>query len=215
MTLITDGLSFVLNLDENLTLMIHHFGLWTYAFLFLLILIETGFIIFPFLPGNSLLFATGALAAANGLNILLVMCTFFMANTLGATLNYAFGLKIGLTPAEGSLFKKVLGSKKIQQAETYFNDHGGKTIFLARLLPFIWTVTPFLAGASNMRFRNFLLFNLAGGLIWVSICCLAGFFLGSMPLFKQHFSLVLMSVTLLSILPIIFAQIKKHYKAAS
>lgn len=211
MEFLTNWIEFLLTIDEHLNTFVNHYGFWTYLVLFLIIFIETGFIIFPFLPGNSLLFAAGAIAALpNELNIFLLILTFAVANFIGATVNYSIGKKLGLDFLGNKFFRPILKPQQVQDAISFFYKYGGKTILLARLMPFIWTVTPFIAGASRMSLKIFTLNNVIGSLLWVMLCCLSGFFLGRVPFIAEHFSIVLLLVILLSILPILISIFKKR-----
>lgn len=210
MEFFTRWIEFLLTIDEHLNTFVNHYGIWTYLVLFLIIFIETGFIIFPFLPGNSLLFAAGAIAALpNELNLLLLIFTFSAANFIGASVNYFIGKKLGLDFLNNSFFRPILKPQQVQDAITFFYKYGGKTILVARLMPFVWTITPFIAGASHMSLKIFTFNNFIGSLLWVTLCCLSGFFLGRISFIAEHFSIVLLIVILLSLTPILISMFKK------
>lgn len=203
-------IDFILHIDTHLVEMINTFGLGTYFLLFLVIFIETGLVVFPFLPGDSLLFAAGALTVAHGssLNIFVVILTFITAAILGDLMNYHIGKKIGTKIPEKGIISKVINQEKLDKAEAFFNKHGGKTIFIARFMPFIRTFAPFVAGGSNMNERAFLKYNVTGAIVWVLICTLFGYFFGNIPFVKDNFSLVALGVIFVSLVPILVGFIR-------
>jgi len=174
------------------------------------IFIETGLVFTPFLPGDSLLFAAGAFAALGFLNIFFLLILLIIAAILGDTANYwighFFGEKLVAHP------KIPINQKHIEQTEDFFKKHGGKTIILARFVPIVRTFAPFVAGAGQMNYQKFILFNVVGGILWVLIATLSGYFFGNIPFVRENFSLVIIGVILISILPIIFefAKAKLH-----
>lgn len=203
-------ISFIIHIDQHLVEIINTFGVWTYVIIFLIIFVETGLVIFPFLPGDSLLFAAGALAVLPGseLNIVVLLIVLWVAAVLGDTVNYHIGKKVGTSIPPDSWLGKVINQEKMDKAEAFFNKHGGKTIFIARFMPFIRTFAPFVAGASRMNYRYFLNYNLLGATVWVLICTMAGYFFGNIPVVKENFSLVVLGIIFVSILPMIFSFIK-------
>ncbi|WP_430535371.1 DedA family protein [Listeria rocourtiae] len=210
MELIKALISFIIHIDQHLVEIINTFGIWTYVIIFLIIFVETGLVIFPFLPGDSLLFAAGALAVLPGseLNIVILLIVLWVAAVLGDTVNYHIGKKVGTSIPPDSWLGKVINQEKMDKAEAFFNKHGGKTIFIARFMPFIRTFAPFVAGASRMNYRYFLNYNLLGATVWVLICTMAGYFFGNIPVVKENFSLVVLGIIFVSILPMIFSFIK-------
>ncbi len=194
---------FILHIDEHLVEIINTFGIWTYVILFLIVFIETGLVVFPFLPGDSLLFASGALAVLDGsiLKIVPLIIVLWVAAVLGDTVNYHIGRKIGTSIPEDSWFGKISNREKMEKAEAFFNKHGGKTIFIARFMPFIRTFAPFVAGASRMNYRYFLNYNLLGATVWVLLCTLAGYFFGNIPIVKDNFSIVVLGIIFVSVIP--------------
>lgn len=194
---------FILHIDQHLVEIINTFGIWTYIILFLIVFIETGLVIFPFLPGDSLLFAGGALAVLDGsvLKIVPLIIVLWIAAVLGDTLNYHIGKKIGTSIPEDSWFGKIINREKMEKAEAFFNKHGGKTIFIARFMPFIRTFAPFVAGASRMNYRYFLNYNVLGATVWVLLCTLAGYFFGNIPIVKDNFSIVVLGIIFVSVIP--------------
>ena len=165
LTIIQNIIDFILHIDEHLVEIIKNFGGWSYGIVFLIVFVETGIVIFPFLPGDSLLFASGALAAMGAFNIALLFIIFFIAAVLGDTVNYHIGKKVGTTISSGSFMGRLINQDKMMRAEDFFNKHGGKTIVIARFMPFIRTFIPFIAGASRMNYRYFLIYNVVGAVI--------------------------------------------------
>lgn len=210
MDIIQAMISFIIHIDQHLVEIINTFGIWTYVIIFLIIFVETGLVIFPFLPGDSLLFAAGALAVLPGseLNIIILLIVLWVAAVLGDTVNYHIGKKVGTSIPPDSWLGKFINQEKMDKAEAFFNKHGGKTIFIARFMPFIRTFAPFVAGASRMNYRYFLNYNLLGATVWVLLCTMAGYFFGNIPVVKENFSLVVLGIIFVSILPMIFSFVK-------
>ncbi|WLV23710.1 DedA family protein [Aciduricibacillus chroicocephali] len=206
-------ISFILHIDVHLKEIIDMFGIWSYVILFLIVFVETGVVIFPFLPGDSLLFAAGAFAATGAFHIALLIVVFFIAAVLGDTLNYAIGNKIGTSIPQDSWFGKIIDREKMEKAEAFFNKHGGKTIVIARFMPFIRTFAPFVAGASSMHYRYFLTYNIVGAALWVGICTMLGYLFGNIPIIKDNFSTVLIAIVFISVLPAIIAWLKNKFTA--
>ena len=197
-----------MHIDEHLVELIKDFGFWTYGLMFLIVFIETGVVIFPFLPGDSLLFASGALAAIGGLKLTLVLLTFFVAAVLGDSLNFEIGKRVGTTIKPGSFLGRFISQENVEKAQLFFNKHGGKTVLIARFMPFIRTFIPFVAGASRMNYRYFLMYNIIGGALWTAVCVLAGYFFGNIPIVKDNFSIVVLAIIFISVLPALIAAIK-------
>lgn len=210
MSIIQGLISFILHIDEHLIDIIEIFDVWSYAILFLIVFVETGLVIFPFLPGDSLLFASGAFAAMGAFNIGILLIVFFVAAVIGDTVNYHIGQKVGTSIPPNSLLGKVINQDKMKIAEDFFNKHGGKTIVIARFMPFIRTFAPFVAGASRMNYRYFLMYNIVGAVLWVGICTMIGFFFGNMPIIKDNFSTVILIIIFLSVLPAVISIIKNR-----
>ncbi|ARF17844.1 VTT domain-containing protein [Sporosarcina ureae] len=208
MNLIQGLISFILHIDEHLVDIIQLFGSWSYVILFLIVFVETGVVIFPFLPGDSLLFAGGAFAALDAFNIWFVVAVFFVAAVLGDTVNYRIGRKVGMSISPGSWLGKVINQEKMKAAEAFFNTHGGKTILIARFMPFVRTFAPFVAGASRMNYRYFAFYNVVGAAFWVGICTMLGYLFGNIPIIKENFSTVLLAIILLSVLPALLGIVK-------
>ncbi len=208
MDLIRGLISFILHIDEHLVEIIDIFGGWSYIILFLIVFVETGVVIFPFLPGDSLLFASGAFAALGSFHFTLLLAVFFTAAVIGDTVNYHIGRKIGTSIPPTSWLGKVINREKMEKAEAFFNKHGGKTIVIARFMPFIRTFIPFVAGASRMNYRYFLVYNVVGAALWVGICTTAGYLFGNIPIIKENFSTVILLIIFVSVLPAIIGYLK-------
>ncbi len=195
-------LDIMLHAREHLEANIQAWGPWTYVLLFAIILCETGLVVTPFLPGDSLLFAAGALAAIypESLSITLLLVLLSIAAVIGDTLNYAIGRAVG--PRAFSINKWFLKHEHLAQTQAFYERHGGKTIVLARFVPIIRTFAPFVAGVGKMNYPQFLYYNVVGGLAWVLICTLAGYFFGNVPIVKKNFELVVVGIVLISVLPV-------------
>ena len=212
MTFIQGLISFIIHIDQHLIEIIQIFGGWSYAILFLIVFVETGIVIFPFLPGDSLLFASGAFAAMGAFNIALLLIVFFAAAVIGDTVNYHIGRKIGTSIPPNSWLGRVINQDKMKKAEDFFNKHGGKTIIIARFMPFIRTFAPFVAGASRMNYRYFFIYNVVGAVIWVVLCTMLGYLFGNIPIIKNNFSTVIFIIIFLSVLPAVIAYVKSRFK---
>jgi membrane-associated protein len=203
-----DALKYVLDvflhLDEHLHAVIEAWGPWTYVLLFVIILCETGLVVTPFLPGDSLLFAAGAMAALypEHLGILTLLGLLFVAAVLGDTLNYWIGRQVG--PRAFRINTWFLKHENLVKTQAFYEKHGGKTIVLARFVPIIRTFAPFVAGVGRMDYRQFLWFNVLGGFLWVVLCTLAGYFFGNVPVVKENFELVVVGIVLMSVLPVAY-----------
>jgi membrane-associated protein len=192
----------MLHAREHLETNIQAWGPWTYVVLFAIILCETGLVVTPFLPGDSLLFAAGALAALypQSLSITLLLALLSIAAIVGDTINYAIGRAVG--PRAFGINKWFLKHEHLAQTQAFYERHGGKTIVLARFVPIIRTFAPFVAGVGKMNYPQFLYYNVVGGLAWVLICTLAGYFFGNVPIVKKNFELVVVGIVLMSVLPV-------------
>jgi len=199
-------IDFIVHIDVHLGTIISTYGLATYIILFLIIFMETGLVFTPFLPGDSLLFAAGAFAAIGSLNIWLLFLIMAVAAVLGDTANYwigyFFGKKIVAHP------KIPIDESHIEETQKFFHKHGGKTIIMARFIPFVRTFAPFVAGIGRMKYQQFFGFNIIGGVLWVAIATFSGYFFGNIEFVKKNFSLVIFGVIFISLLPIIFEYAK-------
>ncbi|MEK4138354.1 MULTISPECIES: VTT domain-containing protein [Kurthia] len=215
MSMIEYIISFIVHIDQHLVEIIRDFGNWTYGILFAIVFVETGLVIFPFLPGDSLLFAAGTFAAIGSLSLPTLLLVFFFAAVIGDSLNYEIGKKVGTTIRPGTLMGKMINQEKMNKAEAFFNKHGGKTIVIARFMPFIRTFIPFVAGASRMKYSYFLMYNIVGAALWVGSCTLLGYFFGNIPIVKENFSTVLIVIIFLSVIPAFVGFIKSRKSTIS
>lgn len=191
----------LLHIDRHLLEVVQTHGAWSYAILFAIVFLETGLVVTPFLPGDSLLFAAGAIAAAGDLNLAPLLILLSLAAILGDTLNYWIGRRVGARVfVEGSRFFK---QEHLLRTQDFYERHGGKTIVLARFVPIIRTFAPFVAGIGRMHYGSFLAYNVAGGLVWVVGFGLVGYLFGNLPIVKNNFSLVILVIIIISILPIV------------
>ncbi len=212
MELIHQFIDLVMHLDKHLGDVIQHYGNITYFILFLIIFCETGLVVTPFLPGDSLLFATGALAASTGsLNVMLVFLILSAAAILGDTVNYWLGHFIGpkVFHYESTRFFK---KEHLERTHKFYEKYGAKTIILARFIPVIRTFAPFVAGIGAMTYGKFILYNVAGGILWISLFTFSGYKFGNLPAVKENFTFVLLSIIFLSVLPAL-VEIWKHRRA--
>lgn len=193
--------SFLLHVDKHLFEMVGNFGVYTYAILFLIVFCETGLVVTPFLPGDSLLFAAGTIAGAGHLDYFPLAFTLLAAAIIGDAVNYRIGRHIGPPVFEKNY--RLLNRQHLYRAHEFYERHGGKAIVLARFVPVVRTFAPFVAGVAAMDARRFLLFNASGGLLWVGLLVTAGYFLGNMPVVQRNFSLIIYGIIIVSVLPIV------------
>ena len=205
-------LDFFLHLDVHLQLMIASMGVWIYVVLFLVIFCETGLVITPFLPGDSLLFAIGAICGIGGLNIAIIIPLLMLAANTGDAVNYFTGKYLGvkLLKSENS---KYLNKKHLERTHKFYEKHGGKTLIFARFVPIVRTFAPFVAGVGQMTFRKFAAFSIVGGFIWVASLVWLGYAFGNSDFVKKNFSLVIGAIILLSVLPVV-VEFFKHRSAS-
>ena len=203
---------FIMHIDVHLTEIVSQYHAWVYGIVFLIVFIETGAVIMPFLPGDSLLFASGALAAMGALNLWVSLIVFFAAAVIGDSLNYEIGHKIGKSIPENSFLGRMVNKERMQKAQDFFNRHGGKTIVIARFMPVIRTFIPFIAGASKMHYKYFIIYNITGAFLWVLIGVFSGYFFGNIPFVKNNFSTVIIAIVVVSILPAIIGILKAKFK---
>lgn len=193
-------LNFLLHVDEHLLEFIQNYGVWIYAILFLIIFVETGLVVMPFLPGDSLLFAAGALAASTGaMDPWVLIPLLFIAAVLGDTLNYHIGKYIG--PRVFEIESRFINKQHLIKTQAFFQRHGGKTIIFARFIPFARTFAPFVAGAGNMNYKFFLSYNLVGGFVWITSFITLGYIFGNVPVIKDNFTYLIFGIIILSVLP--------------
>ena len=200
MDLIRQLVDVVLHLDRHLSTVIQDYGVWTYLILFLIIFCETGLVVTPILPGDSLLFAVGTFAARGALDVSLVLFLLSLAAVAGDTLNYAIGYRIGpqIFSKEGVRF---LNREYLDRTHRFYERHGAKTIVIARFVPIIRTFAPFVAGIGRMSYARFVTYNVAGGVGWIACLVLGGYAFGNIPVVKENFTLVIFAIIALSILP--------------
>ena len=195
-------LDFVLHFDTHLIEFVHDYGAWVYAILFTIVFAETGFVVTPFLPGDSLLFAAGAVCATGELSVTAMAALLVFAAFAGNTVNYAVGRYIGPRVFHSS--HRLLNKDYLDRAHAFFEHYGGKAIVLGRFVPIVRTFVPFVAGAAQMTTASFVLYNLVGAVAWVTLCLGAGWFFGNIPLVKNNFSLVTIGIVFVSVMPMIF-----------
>lgn len=203
-------LNFILHIDIYMGEIIVRFGIFSYAILFSVIFAETGFVLTPFLPGDSLLFAAGAFSARGSFNLLAVFLILLMAAFLGDTANYWIGYYFGRKLINDP--RIPINQEHINKARDFYKKHGGKTIFLARFIPIIRTLAPFVAGIGRMDYRKFISFNFTGGFVWVFGLIILGYFFGNLPKVKENFSLVVIAVVLISVTPILIELLKEKLR---
>ena len=203
-------LDFIIHIDKYLGQIISTYGAATYAILFAIIFIETGLVIMPFLPGDSLLFAAGTFAALDSLNVWLVFFLLSVAAVLGDTANYWIGHFFGQQILSNP--KIPINQKHVDETNHFFAKHGGKTIFLARFVPIVRTFAPFVAGIGKMHYGKFISYNIFGGIVWVALFTFTGYFFGNIPFVRHNFSLVIMVIILISILPMLTHFLKNFNK---
>jgi len=210
MDFLKEVLDLFLHLDEYLQGIIASYGAWTYAILFLVIFVETGLVVMPFLPGDSLLFAAGTFAALGSFNVWGLIGLLAVAAVLGDAVNYSIGHYLG----ERAYNIKWIKKEYLDQTHAFFEKHGGKAIFLARFVPIVRTFAPFVAGIGKMSYAYFATYNIVGGLSWVIIFSLLGYFFGNIPFVKNNFELVIVAIILISVVPMILEWVKARRGSA-
>jgi len=200
----------ILHIDIYIVKWVQEYETWTYFILFFIIFMETGFVVTPFLPGDSLLFAAGAVAAQPGepLSLFPLMILMICAAFGGDNTNYCIGKLLGQTVYEKNY--RLIKRKYLDQTKAFYEKHGGKTVIIARFIPFIRTFAPFVAGVGSMRYIRFISFSIFGSLLWVGLFCTVGYFFGNLPIVKNNFSFVIIAIVLISILPMIIGFLKKY-----
>ena len=211
---ITGLIDLFLHLDKYLDLIILRFGIWTYVILFLVIFMETGFVVTPFLPGDSLIFAAGAFAARpeSPLSPILSFALLSLAAIAGDTINYWIGHYIGPRAFSGNV--RFLKKEYLDRTHAFYEKHGGKTIILARFIPIIRTFAPFVAGIGAMTYGKFITYNIVGGITWVALFTFGGYFFGNLPLVEQNFTLVILAIIFISVLPAIVEFLRERMRVA-
>jgi len=212
-------IDFVLHFDKHLLEFVRAYGAWVYGLLFAIVFAETGLVVTPFLPGDSLLFAAGALAAAGGgLNAWALFALLAFAAFAGNAVNYTVGRAIGprvfVATDTSSLLGRLMNREYLDRAHAFFEGYGGKAVILGRFVPIVRTFVPFVAGAAQMTPASFVLFNAVGAVSWVGICVLAGVLFGNVPVIKNHFSLVTIGIVLVSLLPVLVEFVRHRGRKA-
>ena len=196
-----------LHVDDHLTEFVQAHGRLVYALLFAIIFAETGLVVTPFLPGDSLLFAAGALAGSGILDVRLLMLLLFVASVMGDAVNYSVGRYIGprvfRPEGRGGMLERLLNPKHLERTHEFFEKHGGKAVVMARFVPIVRTFIPFVAGAGSMTYSTFAFYNVLGGALWVMVCVGAGYLFGAMPIVKDNFELVVIGIVAVSVLPML------------
>jgi len=203
-------LDIVLHLNRHLETLVAGYGPWIYAILFLIVFCETGLVVTPFLPGDSLLFAVGALAAGGKMDVWLVSFLLIAAAILGDTVNYAVGKFAGERLQRR--FPRLIKPEHLERTHSFFERYGGKTIILARFVPIVRTFAPFVAGAGRMTYARFMMFNVTGGVLWIALLVPAGYFFGTLPWVKENFSSVILAIIIISILPGVFEFLRERQR---
>lgn len=205
-------IDFILHIDKHLVEIVTEYRSWTYAILFLIIFCETGLVVTPFLPGDSLLFAAGAVAAMDGnpLNILFLVPLCLIAAFIGDNTNYTIGSYLGTKVYDKNY--KFIKRKYLDKTHSFYEKHGGITLVIARFMPIIRTFAPFVAGVGKMKYSRFLMYCIIGNLLWVNIFSFAGYFFGNIPFVKENFSIVVLAIIFISFLPPIYAFMKEFFK---
>ncbi|MGD9904119.1 MAG: VTT domain-containing protein [Vicinamibacterales bacterium] len=207
-------LDFLLHVDERLVAIANAAGPWSYAVLFAIIFAETGLVVTPFLPGDSLLFAAGALGATGLFRLEVLTPVLVVAAVLGDAVNYSIGARVAhrfLAPADGAIpgvLGRLVKREHVEQAHAFFVKHGGKAVVLARFVPIVRTFLPFVAGGADMPYRTFAFYNVTGAIAWVGICVGAGYLFGNIPVVKDNFELVVLGIVAVSVLPIVVELVK-------
>jgi len=212
MTILQQFIDIILHLDIHLASLAAEYGVWLYGILFLVIFCETGLVVTPFLPGDSLLFAAGSLCAISELSVLVVVPLLIAAAVIGDSTNYWIGRGFGL-----QLFKnkdsRIFKQKYLDQTEQFYQKHGVKTVVLARFMPIIRTFAPFVAGIGRMNYQRFLSFSVLGSILWIGSFTFGGFFFGNIPFFKKNFTLVIVAIMVISLMPGIISYVQQKRRA--
>ncbi len=205
---ITEFISFIIHIDKYLSTIIQTYNLWTYLILFIIVFFETGIVLTPILPGDSLIFAAGSFAGLGSLSVSILFIVFLLAAVLGDTLNYTIGYHLGpkvFKQEKSKFFKK----EYLSRTKEFYDKHGKKTIILARFIPIIRTFAPFVAGIGKMDYGTFIKYNILGAVAWVGLFTLGGYFFGTLPIVQKNFSIIILTIIFLSFIPV-FTELYKH-----
>ena len=203
MEIVQLAIDFILHIDQHLIDITAAYGMWTYAVLALIVFAETGLVVTPFLPGDSLLFAAGAICALGTMNVWVMMAILIVAAILGDGVNYTIGNRLG-PKIFSSTTSKLLNREHLNRTHAFYERHGGKTIILARFMPIIRTFAPFVAGIGAMRYRQFAVYNVVGAIVWVASFSLLGYYFGNLDVVRKNFTLVIGAIIVLSVLPAVW-----------
>jgi len=212
MDLLRDAVDFFLHIDQHLDALIRDYGVWTYLILFAIIFVETGLVVMPFLPGDSLLFAAGAFAAGGSLELWVLLVALSLAAIVGDSVNYLIGARVGpkVFHREDVRF---LNKRHLDRTHAFYERHGGKTIIIARFIPIVRTFAPFVAGIGSMTYPRFLAYNVIGGVLWVTIFCTGGYLFGNLPVVKGNFSFIIVAIVLISVAPALVEYVRQRLAA--
>jgi membrane-associated protein len=213
MEFLSNFVDIFLHIDEHLTEVVRNYGTWAYAILFAIIFCETGLVITPFLPGDSLLFAAGSMAATGAFNPIFLLVLLCLAAIIGDSVNFALGSYFGLKAFKPG--NRILKPQFLDKTEKFYEKHGGKTIVLARFVPIVRTFAPFVAGAGRMEYSHFLLYNVLGGVLWIVLFVMGGYLFGSIPVVQENFGLVIVAIILVSVMPMVLEIIRSRREAGS
>ncbi len=212
MEIVNEFIDIILHLDQHLDFVLHNYGTWTYMLLFLIIFCETGLVITPILPGDSLLFATGSFAARGSMDVGWLVILLSVSAVAGDTVNYWIGYVVGpkvFKQEKSRFFNKLY----LERTHQFYQKYGGKTIIIARFLPIMRTFAPFVAGIGRMTYGRFIVYNAVGGIGWVSIFVLSGYFFGSVTFVKNNFALIILAIIIVSVLPGIIEVLRQRYQS--
>lgn len=213
MELVQALIDFILHIDVHLAALTADYGVWTYAILFLIVFAETGLVVAPFLPGDSLLFAAGAICALGTLDVTTMILLLIVAAVLGDGVNYAVGQRIGPRVFRSNT-SRWFNKQHLTRTQAFYDKHGGKTIILARFMPFVRTFAPFVAGIGSMSYSRFLAYNVVGAVLWVGGFGVLGYFFGNQPVVKKNFTLVILGIIVISVMPIVVEFIRSRSSKA-
>ena len=211
MELISYLFDLFLHLDEHLSVVIQNYGTWTYLLLFMIIFMETGLVVTPFLPGDSLIFAAGTFAGMGDLNVTLLFLLLSAAAVIGDTANYWIGHYIGPRAFSGEV--RFLKKEYLDRTHEFYERHGGKTIILARFVPIVRTFAPFVAGVGAMSYGKFITYNVVGGILWVALFTFGGYFFGNLQFVQDNFSIVVIAIILISVMPAVYEFFKERARS--